>query len=207
MGIVYKITNKINGKAYIGATVKDFNERHAGGRWWIHTHNKQLQDDAFIYAKSSFDVSTLATCDDAELESVEAHMILLHNTLVPNGYNKGVKSELVTAEIIKNRSEDMRRRLYSYLDLNPMPIATGVRAVRLMLNMTQIEFAEYVGVSPRILMSCEQGRSNPTVATISRMLKGSGLALGINKKNLLEKGEKDWAEFFGHRKRVLTSDS
>ena len=41
-GVIYKITNKINKKVYIGQTVRDFNKRYGGSL--NNTHNEHLRN-------------------------------------------------------------------------------------------------------------------------------------------------------------------
>lgn len=41
-GVIYKITNKINGKSYIGRTSRCFDKRYKNGQWWIETDNLHL---------------------------------------------------------------------------------------------------------------------------------------------------------------------
>ena len=41
-GYIYKITNNINGKSYIGRTSRCFDKRYKHGQWWIETDNFHL---------------------------------------------------------------------------------------------------------------------------------------------------------------------
>ena len=41
-GIIYKITNKINGKSYIGQTIHSFYQRYKGAKWYKYTQNEIL---------------------------------------------------------------------------------------------------------------------------------------------------------------------
>ena len=53
-GIIYKITNLINGKVYIGQTVQKFNRRYRHGI--ISTHNKHLKRAIEKYGIENFEV-------------------------------------------------------------------------------------------------------------------------------------------------------
>lgn len=55
-GIIYKITNTINGKVYIGQTTNTFNKRYTGGRWWNYTTNKHLISSVNMYGHEVFEV-------------------------------------------------------------------------------------------------------------------------------------------------------
>lgn len=55
-GVIYKITNKINGKVYIGQTIDGFKIRYDGGKWWVQTHNKHLKSSVLKYGFENFEV-------------------------------------------------------------------------------------------------------------------------------------------------------
>ena len=55
-GIIYKITNTINDKVYIGQTTKTFNRRYSGGKWWLKTTNKHLLSSVNEYGVEAFEV-------------------------------------------------------------------------------------------------------------------------------------------------------
>lgn len=42
-GVIYKITNKVNNKVYIGQTVLGFKKRYGNTNWWDKTHNEHLK--------------------------------------------------------------------------------------------------------------------------------------------------------------------
>jgi group I intron endonuclease len=88
---VYKITNTINGKGYVGQTVNSIRDR-------FRTHCSPCSEGkcpalwAAIqnYGKDKFTVELLWSdpgCDAAVLDAKEIEMIAEHNTLAPNGYN------------------------------------------------------------------------------------------------------------------------
>lgn len=97
-GFIYKITNKVNGMAYIGQTryTVEF-------RWRQHQHNK---DNAYFhsairkYGVENFTVETLEECDVDSLNSREIYYIAKYNTFSGNGYNLtvggGGKRKIVT---------------------------------------------------------------------------------------------------------------
>ena len=79
--------------------------------------------------------------------------------------------------------EALRRQFYAAIDAGTLDLRDSIRMFRKMLGMTQREFAEYAGVAPRIVIDFEQGRGNPTLQTLQKLLKGSGLQLKIGRKN------------------------
>ena len=91
MAFIYKITNTINGKAYIGATITKVNER-----WNRHVHAsfKFLDGQALHaairkYGKEAFKIEILHEDPDADyvFNVLEPKYIVEHNTYGNNGYN------------------------------------------------------------------------------------------------------------------------
>jgi group I intron endonuclease len=89
MGCIYIARNIINGKCYIGKTVKTMNVRQAwhrctaerGEGWNFHNALRK-------YGYKSFTWSVLLESDDYDiLGRAEQDLILKHNTKRPNGYN------------------------------------------------------------------------------------------------------------------------
>jgi len=92
-GIVYKITNIINGMIYIGQTTKTLKQR-----WTEHVydsvgkrrrkHNSYLHFAIEKYGKENFVAETLNLCvDKNSLDDVERFYIKMFNSVRPNGYN------------------------------------------------------------------------------------------------------------------------
>lgn len=85
--IVYKITNKIDSKSYIGQTVKSLEKR------WVHhctpsSGCRYLSGAIQKYGKENFEVKVLARCMSVEeMNHREQYYIQLFATLSPNGYN------------------------------------------------------------------------------------------------------------------------
>ncbi len=85
--IVYKITNNITGKSYIGQTRQKLETR-----WRQHQRPSSncslLSRSIRKHGADAFTVTAVATgtCQ-AELDAVESSLIQAHNTLAPNGYN------------------------------------------------------------------------------------------------------------------------
>lgn len=82
---IYKITNQLNGKAYIGKTTKE-----PEWRWKRHLHDNRPGIGQVIreYGREhfSFEVIHVAVSLD-ELEEMEIHYIQKLNTFHPEGYN------------------------------------------------------------------------------------------------------------------------
>lgn len=84
--IVYKITNKINGKVYIGQTIKTLQRR-----WAVHKSCKRtssLTSALKKYGHKNFTIEIIANCLDVNyLDQLETYLISAHNSVYPNGYN------------------------------------------------------------------------------------------------------------------------
>jgi group I intron endonuclease len=88
--IIYKITNKINGKRYIGQT-----QNTISARWSQHVHNAVKKKGRSIlseairkYGRENFEIKSVCRCNDIEgMNRIEINCIRLFKTLAPNGYN------------------------------------------------------------------------------------------------------------------------
>jgi len=83
--IVYLIQNRMNGKGYVGQTIRSFEER-----WKEHCQQKELLIDRSIrkYGSENFETRVVAEVHTIEeLNILEAYHIKAQGTLFPNGYN------------------------------------------------------------------------------------------------------------------------
>lgn len=79
---IYKITNKINGKSYIGQSI------HCGRRLDEHCKGNQLIDQTIqIEGVENFNFEFLKEVNKNELSMWEDYYIMKYNTMIPNGYN------------------------------------------------------------------------------------------------------------------------
>lgn len=87
MGYIYLITNKKNGKKYIGKTVNSIEKRFEG-----HLYNSK-NGDTFLYksirkyGKTNFIIEEVEKTPDDNLDEREKYYIKEYNTLIPYGYN------------------------------------------------------------------------------------------------------------------------
>lgn len=80
---IYKITNKLNGKSYIGQSI------HCGKRLDEHYTGNQFIDETIQFEGiENFTYEILETCTKTELSFWEDYYIYKYNTMFPNGYNK-----------------------------------------------------------------------------------------------------------------------
>jgi transcriptional regulator with XRE-family HTH domain len=78
--------------------------------------------------------------------------------------------------------EELRTEFYKAIDEGSLTPREAVKRFRQMLGLSQRDFATKFKISPRILMAFEQGRGNPTLKTVKKMLTGSGLELKVGRK-------------------------
>ena len=107
--VIYKITNNINGKVYIGQTIQDVRKR-----WRRHcapTSRKSLIRTAlFKYKKENFTFEVIdeTPTDVNELNNLEKYYIRQFNTTSPNGYNltEGGLNYVITDELREKLSKN-----------------------------------------------------------------------------------------------------
>lgn len=90
MGFIYKITNALTKKCYIGETKKNNPEL----RWNEHKHKIEkgigcpaLQDAVKKYGIANFNFEVLIICFDEDRYIFEMEYIQKYNSIAPNGYN------------------------------------------------------------------------------------------------------------------------
>jgi hypothetical protein len=90
MGFIYKITNSISNKCYIGETVKENPEDRWKGHLNAIKYNRgcpALQDAIKKYGIDKFTFKVLIICFDEDRFIYEKEYIKKYNSVVPNGYN------------------------------------------------------------------------------------------------------------------------
>jgi group I intron endonuclease len=90
MGYIYKITNTITNKCYIGETIAETPE----ARWRGHIQTLKrnagcpaLKEAMKKYGVDKFKFEVLIICFDEDLDIYEREYIKKYNSMVPNGYN------------------------------------------------------------------------------------------------------------------------
>jgi GIY-YIG catalytic domain-containing protein len=118
-GIIYKITNKVNGKIYIGKTVQPFKQRVKSHKYKsCRAFNNAIK----TYGWDSFEKEEfICSLDEKHLASLEEQTIKFYNCLAPNGYNliqidKGLNRY---PDEVRNRISESR---YKYLKTLEEPI-------------------------------------------------------------------------------------
>jgi group I intron endonuclease len=120
MGWIYMITNKINGKAYIGQTKCE----KVNIRWGEHKRRPTgcLKGAFDKHGINNFEFSTICEIPERpgwreELDSSEILEISTRNTLTPHGYNietGGNKRKIVSIETRRKISESRKGSLHPF---------------------------------------------------------------------------------------------
>lgn len=111
--IIYKITNKVNNKIYIGQTIRSLKERVQE-----HIRKKGTLNKAFNkYGIENFSIEIIEKCNSTEeLNNKEIYWINRFNCLTPNGYNLceggGQTNGYTHKEESKNKMSVNRGRYY-----------------------------------------------------------------------------------------------
>lgn len=112
-GYVYSIRNKLNGKEYIGQTIKPLKKRLVT-HFSKHSHCARLKSAIQKYGESNFEVTVLMTAFapnkailDSELNLAEKRLIDQRKSLHPFGYNltSGGDKTRMSAEAIRKMAK------------------------------------------------------------------------------------------------------
>lgn len=102
--LIYKITNKLSGKSYIGLTTQKLKRR-------LEAHYRltksAISQAIHKYGKENFSVLELGNYSSLEeLNDAEEYFISFYNSLAPNGYNlhSGGNSHVVSEETKRKQS-------------------------------------------------------------------------------------------------------
>ena len=134
MGYIYKITNIVSGKVYIGETkLADPNDR-----WKCHIKSltctkggcPSLKDAMKSYGVDKFRFDVLIICFDEDRLQLEREYIKRYNSMVPNGYNileggqmgggfKGKKHSPETIKIIQDKIKIFNENRKVFFQNNP----------------------------------------------------------------------------------------
>ncbi len=102
--IIYKITNKLDGKVYIGQTIRKLSRR-----WEEHKRDNDciaLHNAIKKYGENNFKIEEIDGANSlSELNYLEQHYIHIYNSLRPGGYN------LISGGGSKGISEETRQKM------------------------------------------------------------------------------------------------
>lgn len=114
-GFIYKITNKVNGKSYIGQT-----RYSVEFRWRQHIHKK---DNTYFhnalkkYGTENFSIETLEECDYKDLSKREIFYIAKFDTF-KNGYNLTIGGDGNRTLLLDNKYNEIKELYLSGFSSN-----------------------------------------------------------------------------------------
>ena len=156
---IYKITNTVNGKCYVGKS-KNIDER-----WYNHvyelnhnTHpNTHLQNAWNRYGKECFKFDIICECDLDEIDELERKYIKLYNACDQNyGYNiaHGGEGGNMPQET-RNKISVSHRGIHSSLSEN------DARRIKMLLycGIDRKEIVNHYHISPKVVTCIVMGKS------------------------------------------------
>lgn len=196
-GIIYKITNKVNNKSYIGQTRYTIEFR-----WRQHQHKKDntyFHNAIHKYGIENFSIEVLEECDIKDLNSREIYYIAKYDTF-KNGYNLTIGGDGNKRLLLDDKYEEIKELYLSGFSSNKIATlynvdkATIVKILKQLdvkirnnkLNINHQEFLELVqdyelGYSLRELAK----RYNCSSISLKEYLIKKGVNIK-NKYNILE---------------------
>ena len=133
---IYKITNKTNGKSYIGQSV------HCGKRLDEHCKGRQFIDDIIqLECIENFTFEILKQVDKEDMSKWEDYYIEKYNTLFPNGYNRRWNTKEETRkefiQSIKNQEEGINHLVFGIKNINDFISTNGTNELYTCLTTKQ----------------------------------------------------------------------
>ena len=195
MGYIYKITNLINQKCYIGETIQnDINKR-----WNKHISTIKLKEGCPVLKKAmikhgidNFKFQILIICFDDCVLKQEENYIKKYNSLIPNGYNvlKSGEKGMTGYKHTPETKEKMRQKTIEFMKNNPDHYETYREKHKESLN--KLDLSSLTKNSEKFKKALEEGRvggcKEETKNKISESVKNYYNKIDINtKKNNLEK--------------------
>ncbi len=162
MGYIYKITNTVSGKMYIGETAKQDVEE----RWRQHRNTiargrgcPALQDAVRKYGWNVFKFEIIVICFDENRYDMEQYYIKKFNTLVPNGYNitlGGVGGGFIGKKHTSETVSKIKESLAKFKEENPDHFETYKEKHR--KSMENVDTGAAVRTSEKFRKAVEEGR-------------------------------------------------
>lgn len=93
MGYIYKITNKLNNKIYIGQTIKERATDRFSQHRYLANHIDQENSISYLHRAmhlqgvDNFSFEVIEQVENEQLNEREKYWISFYNSLAPNGYN------------------------------------------------------------------------------------------------------------------------
>lgn len=76
----------------------------------------------------------------------------------------------------------VRAELYARADRGELDLREAIKMMRTIAGRSQVEYAQLVGVSPRVLIEFERGIGNPTLRTLEKMIAPLGMEITLRRR-------------------------
>lgn len=123
--IVYKLTNKVNGMIYVGATTTQLPQRMSSHICEANRGSKsEIYKAMREFGTSNFEISEVETCEKEELLIREEFYIKRLNSMFPNGYNTSTSHLVggVQSDISKIKKSESHTKRWEKVDRNEWSI-------------------------------------------------------------------------------------
>ena len=167
---IYKITNRLKGRLYIGQTHQPIEKRFIQHSKTNSPLGNTMQESGL----ENFTIKIIAECETQDKANErERFWIKALNCKMPNGYNRSNGGE---GGIYKPRNISLNKEVFV------MAIGDNIKNLRVQHNLSQAELANVAGVSDKAVSSWEQNKSVPRMGPIQKMAD----FFGIKKSDIIE---------------------
>ena len=183
---IYKITNNINGKIYIGQSI-DIKKRWETHKYYTYKKDTKLQKAFTKYGISNFTFEVLEECSKELLDEKEIFWIKYFNSF-EDGYNMtlgGQEGRVLDYDIILNEFFETQNLRQTALNLN-----ISRTTVRNILNIMEIPYNKNSSVPIKVIKidpyTLEELETYPSIVDAANSVKVSEAALRKYFKNNLK---------------------
>ncbi len=83
----------------------------------------------------------------------------------------------------EGRIKDLREELDKLTPVSELTIGEQIKRMRKITRKTQVEYAKWLGIAPRIIIDLENNKGNPTLSTLRKIGKPFGFNPYFGKVN------------------------
>lgn len=94
----------------------------------------------------------------------------------------------VHRDLSRDEVEALRDQLELRVPPQQADIPEILRTLRLITRKSQIEYAQFCDVAPRVLADLERGKGNPSLKSLEKLLQPFGLKVGVVNKTEADAG-------------------
>lgn len=184
MGYIYKITNLINNKIYIGKTERTIQQRWAEHKKKVSQLDLPLYRAIKKYGVDSFSIESIEECDNREIDQRENYWIKFYNSC-EKGYNCSLGGEGGILYLPEKIIQDIIKRYQSgeRLDLICKSYHHDYNAIRKILTERGIQINTHAGPAKLSKRIYAINPINLQVEEIYNSISEAGRALAAEGRN------------------------